>query len=224
MDAGDIRLVIFDCDGVLVDSEPLASRVLAEVVSVLGYPLTAEQAIERFTGVSMATVRARIEADWGRALPDDFEQVVRERDFAAFSGKLKAIPGAREMLGRLRLAKCVASSGAVAKMRYTLALTGLLAAFEPHLFSASMVARGKPAPDLFLYAAERMGVRPERCAVVEDAVAGIQAARAAGMLPLAFTGGGHIRPGDGPALRAAGAARVFRRMEALPRLLRDARP
>lgn len=212
-------LVIFDCDGVLVDSEPIASRVLAQVVSEQCFPLTAQQAIERFTGLSLATVLSSIEAQWGRSLPLDFRERLRERDYAAFRAELKPIEGTAEVLERLSVARCVASSGVLEKIRLTLGTTGLLHYFEPHLFSAQMVAHGKPAPDLFLFAAERMEVAPQDCVVVEDSVAGIQAARAANMVPVGFAGGGHAGPGYAQMLREAGATVVIERMAELPQLL-----
>ena len=205
-------LAIFDCDGVLVDSEPIAARVMAEVLSGLGYPMRAEDCIERFTGISMGSVIAAIEADWGRPLPDGFVDTVRARDFAAFERDLRPIPGVEDVLAGLRVPRCIASSGAVAKMRFTLSVTGLLGVVEPHLFSAEMVARGKPAPDLFRFAAERMGTDPTGCVVVEDSVAGVTAARAAGMRVAGFVGGGHADDRTAAALADAGADAVFARM------------
>jgi HAD superfamily hydrolase (TIGR01509 family) len=213
------RLVIFDCDGVLVDSEPIACRVMARELTALGYPLSPDDCQERFTGVSMKTVMARVEADWGHALPAGFEDHLREKDFEAFRAELRPVPGVEEMLARLDIPRCVASSGAPEKIRFTLTVTGLIGAFEPHLFSARMVAHGKPAPDLFLHAAERMATPPEACVVVEDAVAGIEAARAAGMRVLGFAGAGHAGPGYAAMLAAAGADTVFTQMPDLPALL-----
>jgi len=213
------QLVIFDSDGVLVDSEPIASRILAEALTELGFPLTPEQAIERYTGIAMSAVLARIEAEWGRPLPDDFRATLRERDFSAFRAQLQPVPGVREMLEQLRHARCVASSGTPEKLRVTLGVTGLLPCFEPHIFSAEMVSRGKPAPDLFLFAARQMGFRPENCTVVEDSVAGIRAACAAGMRAVGFAGGGHAGPGYAEMLRHAGAESVFARMTELAAFL-----
>lgn len=221
-DRAPVQLVIFDCDGVLVDSEPIASRVLAETLTEVGFPLAAEQAIDRFTGISLTAVMAQIEAEWGRALPADFVVRVRERDRAAFRVELRAIAGVAEMLEVLAYRRCVASSGSPEKIWENLVLTGLLESFAPHLFSASMVAKGKPAPDLFLFAATTMGELPSRCVVIEDSVAGVLAACAAGMRAYGFCGGGHCRPGDGEALRAAGATRLFSRMADLPALLASA--
>jgi HAD superfamily hydrolase (TIGR01509 family) len=211
-----LRLVIFDCDGVLVDSEPIASRVLAEMLTGAGYPLTAAEAVQRFTGISLKSVTTAVEADWGRPLPGDFLARLRARDAEAFRAELRPVAGVPAMLRRLTTAKCVASSGTLAKMRCTLGVTGLLPSFEPHLFSAEMVERGKPAPDLFLYAAAAMGVDPAEAVVVEDAVAGITAAVAAGMRPIGFVGGGHVGADHAERLRAAGATLVVSAMTALP--------
>lgn len=216
-------LVIFDCDGVLVDSEPIASRIMAESLSEVGYAVTVEDCNERFKGMPMADILKMVEEDWGRSLPPDFATLIHERDFAAFRRELKAIPGVREAVEALPYAKCVASSGAPEKMQLTLTLTGLIELFEPHLFSAHMVENGKPAPDLFLFAADKMGFRPQHCVVVEDSRAGVEAAVAAGMRALGFTGGGHGRSGGAEALRGAGAARTFSRMTELPGLLADFR-
>lgn len=212
-------LVIFDCDGVLVDSEPIASRILAEVLTEIGFPLTPQQALARYTGISLPAVLARIESEWGRPLPKGFVAQLGERDRAAFRAELRPVAGVGEMLGALSVPRCVASSGTPGKIRANLDITGLLPHFEPHLFSAEMVARGKPAPDLFLLAAARMGLPPERCVVIEDSVAGVQAGCAAGMRVLGFCGGGHANPGSAALLLAAGAATVFDRMTDLPWLL-----
>jgi HAD superfamily hydrolase (TIGR01509 family) len=213
------QLLIFDCDGVLVDSEPLAARALAETASEAGLPLNAADCIARFTGIALADVLRAIEADLGRPLPTDFRARLEARDRAAFAADLRAVDGVGEAIVRLPWRRCVASSGTHEKMRFTLGLTGLLPLFEPHLFSAIEVARGKPAPDLFLLAASRMGVRPDACLVIEDAVPGILAARAAGMRAFGFAGGSHRRPGERKRLLAAGAQAVFSAMSELPGLL-----
>jgi HAD superfamily hydrolase (TIGR01509 family) len=184
--------------------------------------MTADGAIARYTGISMPCVMQKIEAEFLRALPPDFLGRLRTADEAAFRQELRAIDGAAAAARALALPKCVASSGRLAKMRLTLGLTGLLPLFEPHLFSAEMVARGKPSPDLFLYAADRMGVVPARCVVIEDSVAGVRAGVAAGMQVLGFSGGGHCPPGHDIALREAGASSVFAQMKELPGLLDDA--
>ena len=216
-------LIIFDCDGVLVDSEPVAARVLARELTSIGFPLTAEECIARYTGISMPSVVACIEAEFARELPADFAERVRAADVEAFKVELRAVPGARAVLARLAHPKCVASSGRLSKMQLTLTLSGLMPFFElRHLFSAEMVAHGKPAPDLFLLASDRMGVAPENCIVIEDSCPGVHASKAAGMRVLGFTGGSHCTPGYDAMLREAGAAEVFADMTDLPRLLEDA--
>jgi HAD superfamily hydrolase (TIGR01509 family) len=216
-------LIVFDCDGVLVDSELLAAAVLARELTALGFRMTTRGCIERYSGIAMGEVMRRIEAEWGQTLPPDFGENIRARDVEAFRTELQPVSGARAMLGSLAHRRCVASSGRLAKMRLTLSLTGLLEFFEPHVFSAEMVDRGKPAPDLFLHAADRMGVLPSRCVVVEDSLAGVRAAVAAGMRVLGFVGGSHCTKDHGRSLQDAGAETVFNRLADLPRLLQEPR-
>lgn len=213
------QLVIFDCDGVLVDSEIIASRVLSRELTALGLPLTSEDCLAEFTGVTMAAAMARIETIMGRKLPEDFEETLQEKDFKAFRTELQPVAGVKAMLPKLTIPRCIASSGTVAKMRLTLTTTGLLSSFEPHLFSAQMVKHGKPAPDLFLYAAEQMGAEPHACVVVEDSTAGVHAGLAAGMRVLGFAGGSHASARYEALLRKSGAETVFRDMSELPWLL-----
>lgn len=212
-------LILFDCDGVLVDSELLSSDLMAAALTAEGYPVTAGDCRARYTGISMRSTIAMVEADWGRPLPVDFEDRIRAHDLVVFARELKPVPGITEALARIPLAKCVASSGAPEKIHHSLTVTGLLGFFEPHLFSAHMVAHGKPAPDLFLFAAKTMGVAPARCCVIEDSVAGIAAARAAGMPVLGFAGGSHAGDGYATMLEKAGADAVFDTMADLPGLL-----
>ncbi|MCP5370584.1 MAG: HAD family hydrolase [Hyphomicrobiales bacterium] len=212
-------LVIFDCDGVLVDSEPIACRVLAGLLTELGYPMTADGCRDRFTGISIPTLVADVEGDWGRPLPADFETRLRDRDREVFARELQPIPGIEGALKAITAPVCVASSGTEEKIRHSLTVTGLIGYFEPHIFSARAVPRGKPAPDLFLHAARAMGTAPADCLVVEDSVAGITAARAAAMAVLGFAGGGHCGPGYAQCLRAAGAPVVFDDMARLPDLV-----
>ncbi len=209
-------LVIFDCDGVLVDSEPPANRVLSEAIVELGLPATFESVTARFKGRSLSDCVKLIESDLGRSVPADFLTRLNERTFAAFRDELEAVPGVRAVLEGLSLPRCVASSGSHEKMRFTLGLTALLPWFEPHLFSATQVERGKPAPDLFLFAAKSMGVPAERCVVVEDSVPGICGAVAAGMRVLGFA-----REGSPEELCAAGAEVFLHMDELLPRLMQS---
>jgi HAD superfamily hydrolase (TIGR01509 family) len=209
-----IELVIFDCDGVLVDSERLAVRIDVQVLTQLGWVMTEAEVIERFVGLSDATIRTAIEAHIGRRLADEWEQEFQHLYRAAFAAELTAVDGVGEALDGISTQTCVASSGTHEKMRFTLGLTGLLARFEGRMFSVTEVGRGKPAPDLFLHAAARMGVAPAACAVVEDSRFGIEAAHAAGMRPFGYAGG------LTPAHHLAGPGTVvFSDMRELPRLL-----
>lgn len=218
------ELLIFDCDGVLVDTEPIAARSLAAAAQEEGLALSADDCLARFTGLSLDCVLAALAADLGRPLSADFRSRLEAGDRAAFAAELRAVPDVAAVIARLPFRRCVASSGTPEKIRYTLGLTGLLPLFEPHLFSAREVAAGKPAPDLFLHAAARMGVDPARCLVIEDAEPGVRAARAAGMRVFGFVGGSHRRDDVAARLAAAGAERVFFRMDELPSLLGVSQP
>ena len=209
-------LVIFDCDGVLVDSEPLACRVLAAALVAAGFATTAEDCRDRFAGHALSSVVAAVEAEWGRSLPDDFLTELRRRDAEVFERELEAIPGVRRSVEGLGHRACVASSGGMLKIRHSLTVTGLIDLFEPHLFSAEQVDRGKPAPDLFLHAAAAMGADPARTLVIEDSPSGVAAGVAAGMTVLGFLGGSHVTPGWSARLTAAGAHACIRQMAALP--------
>ncbi len=180
-------LVIFDCDGVLVDSERLAVRTEAEILSDLGWPLSEAEIIERFVGRSAAHMHQEIERHLGRRVDWDSEFESRYRD--VFERELVPVPGVIEALTQITTPVCVASSGSRERMRFTLGKTGLFDQFEGRIFSVDEVAHGKPAPDVFLFAAERMGVSPDRCAVIEDSVSGVTAGLAAGMAVFAFVGG-----------------------------------
>ncbi|UXN57674.1 HAD family hydrolase [Phyllobacterium zundukense] len=213
------ELVIFDCDGVLIDSETLASRIDAEELTRIGYPTSYSDVVLRFTGLSSATMRKMIEEDWGRPLPDDFDTIVQSRIKESYRIELQAIEGIDRLLHQLPLPRCVASSSAPDKLRLGLELTGLWPHFDPHVFSSVLVKAGKPAPDLFLYAAARMGIEPARCAVVEDSIAGVRAGVAAGMTVIGFTAGGHCLEDHGQRLLSAGASVVARTAEELGMLL-----
>lgn len=193
------ELVIFDCDGVLVDSEALSLSALLGMIRTAGGSIAEDAAYEHFLGKSMKSVREILARDFGLVVTDAHLTDMRVELMRRFREELRPVPGVSEMLPRLGLPYCVASSGTLDRIRYALDVTGLLGLFEPHLFSAAMVERGKPAPDLFLLAAERMGATPNACLVVEDSPAGVAAARAAGMTVFAFTGGAHA---GNPALKA----------------------
>jgi HAD superfamily hydrolase (TIGR01509 family) len=212
-------LIVFDCDGVLVDSEVISCRAHAETLTRHGYPITADQVFDRFLGRSMRQATLEIEAELGRSLPDDFHTQVYAEIFRLFAASLEAIPHIDEALAAIALPVCVASSGPPEKIRASLNRVGLYDQFAPNIFSASQVKRGKPAPDLFLFAAEQMQAAPARCLVIEDSIPGVTGAAAAGMTVLGFHGGSHCPPGHGDTLRAAGAIMTFEDMRQLPDLI-----
>lgn len=214
-------LVIFDCDGVLIDSEVLACRIDAAVFTEGGFPITAEEIARRFVGRSAAQMFAEIEAGFGRPLPVSLRAEVKERLNAALASEVEAMPGVQALLDRLPLPACVASSSDPARLEISLGRAGLYDRFHPHIYSAVQVERGKPAPDLFLYAAERLGAAPAACVVIEDSPAGVAAGIAAGMTVVGFTGGGHCGPDHAAVLRAAGAGEVVSSMADLEALLCD---
>ncbi|APG86826.1 haloacid dehalogenase-like family (plasmid) [Sinorhizobium americanum CCGM7] len=213
------ELVIFDCDGVLIDSEALASRIDAEELTRIGYPTSYSDVVLRFTGLSSATMRKMIEEDWGRPLPSDFDAVVQSRIKESYRTELQAISGIDVLLRQLPLRRCVASSSAPEKLRLGLELTGLWSHFDPDVFSSVMVKVGKPAPDLFLFAAGQMGVEPARCVVVEDSIAGVRAGVAAGMTVIGFTAGGHCLEDHGERLLSAGATVIAQSAKELTPML-----
>lgn len=212
--SSDIGLVIFDCDGVLVDSERISVDIDRRVLGELGWTLTNEEIVHRFVGRSDAHFRAEVEQHLGRPLEDDWDATYEHWYREAFDRDLVAVPGVVEAIDALKVPSCVASSGSHAKIRRSLTLTGLLTRFDGRIFSAEDVREGKPAPDLFLHAAAQLDVQPERCIVVEDSRFGVQAARTAGMRVLGYAGG--LTPAEW--LEAEGAT-VFTDMGALPGLL-----
>lgn len=188
----DVDLVIFDCDGVLVDSERLTVGVEAELLTALGWPMAPEEVVRRWMGRTSADQLADIAAQLGPEAAQDFDRRSTAAVHAAFESGLTAVEGVAELvdaLAGLSVPTCVASSGTPARMERNLGITGLWARFEGRIFSAVEVSRGKPAPDLFLHAAVRMGAEPSRCAVVEDSVPGVRAGVAAGMTVYGYTGG-----------------------------------
>lgn len=206
-----IDLVIFDCDGVLVDSEGITTRVYIACLEDVGLTWRYEEAVHRFRGGKLADVVAQAEADLGEPLPKGFTEDFRERLFAALHHEIEPIPGVVEALDSLTYPMCVASNGPRAKMDATLGTTGLMTRFEGRIFSAYDVGSFKPEPGLFLHAAEVLGARPERCVVVEDSDGGIRAATSAGMHALAFDAHGANLEADG--------ATKFTDMRELPGLL-----
>jgi HAD superfamily hydrolase (TIGR01509 family) len=208
------ELVIFDCDGVLVDSEPLAIKIDLLILERFGLPMTEQEVIERFVGRSPDTILEAIEAHVGHPLERSWEEEFQPLYLAAYETALEPVPGIRQALDQITLPTCVASSSKLQSLRYKLELTGLYERFAGRIYSATQVAHGKPAPDLFLYAAEQLGASPPGCVVVEDSRHGVAAGRAAGMHVLAYAGG--VTPAS--ALEGRGTT-VFHHMDQLPALL-----
>ncbi len=214
------ELVIFDCDGVLVDSEPISVGTLLDIVAGLGGAISEATAYERFLGRSMATISGMLRDEFGLAFGEDQLERMRAAVNERFRRELKPIPGIREALLAMSGRRAVASSSLPERIRLSLTVTGLIDLLEPHIYSASMVARGKPAPDLFLHCANDMGVEPQNCTVIEDSPAGIAAAKAAGMRVFGFVGGAHAEPARlRAALEVMQPDLVFGDMRMLPGLL-----
>jgi HAD superfamily hydrolase (TIGR01509 family) len=181
-----IHGVIFDCDGTLVDTEPLANDVFAAMLCAEGLPMTGHEAMSRFRGMKWDACFAEVEVELGRKLPPGFSTELHERTSAAYRSGLKPIPGIIELVSSLDIPICVASNGKREQVEFSLSLTGLLPHFTGRIFSSYDIGVWKPEPDLFLHAAKAMGVEPANCAVVEDSVPGIQAGISAGMKVFAF--------------------------------------
>lgn len=208
-----VELVVFDCDGVLIDSELLACRTAADTLCEFGFPITLEEYLA-FVGRSARDIQTALETRFG-PMPAELRATERQRLFARFATDLQPMPEAAATVAALARPVCVASSSDHERLELTLGVTGLAPLFRPHVFSATEVARGKPAPDLFLHAAARMGVAPAACLVVEDSPAGVTAAVAAGMRAVGFVGGGHCGLAHAERLRAAGAETVVDRLSAV---------
>jgi beta-phosphoglucomutase-like phosphatase (HAD superfamily) len=217
--SGPPALVIFDCDGVLVDSEVIASPVFAACLAEAGFAMGIEEAMAFGVGKSAVTLSAAVEQAFGRPLPTGFIEGMRAWIIGAFTDELRAVEGIDHLLAALKLPCCVASNSHIDRVRHALTATGLLPHLDPHIYTAAMVARGKPAPDLFLYAAAQHQVAPERCLVVEDSPGGVAAGLAAGMPVVGFVGASHCSPGHGAAMRAAGCVEVFAHMDELAEFL-----
>jgi HAD superfamily hydrolase (TIGR01509 family) len=214
-------LIIFDCDGVLVDSEVISCRVHADVLTRHGYPITAEQVYQRFLGRSAYDATREIEREIGRPLAESYELERRTALLAELAATVEAIPHLHETLDSIGARICVASSAAHEKIFTSLSRVGLYERFAPNIFSGTQVRFGKPAPDLFLFAAARMQATVARCLVIEDSVPGITGAVAAGMTAFGFHGGSHCPAGTAGTLRAAGAAVTFADMRQLPEMIRQ---
>jgi HAD superfamily hydrolase (TIGR01509 family) len=213
-------LYLFDCDGVLVDSEIIAAEVDAELFTGLGVPMTADDVVHRYAGLTLRKIVELIEKETGRKLPADLfdrhRAILEER----LARDLKAVAGLDEIIHRLDGERCICSNSSSARMRLTLGKTDLYDLFAPHIYSAIEVGdrQPKPSPNVFRYAAEQFAMPPRQCVVIEDSLFGVSAAREAGMRVIGFTGGAHTWPGHADMLTEAGAETVIRRFADLPRV------
>ncbi len=216
-------LIIYDCDGTLIDTETLYGEANLAAVRKLGLDWTMDDYVDNLVGRPWADGLKVIAAAYGKPLPDDFEAGIEEAVAWRLANDLRALPGVVEAVTAIEGPRCVASSTSLVPLRRNLGTAGLIDLFDPHVFSASQVARGKPHPDVFLFAAETMGARPERCVVIEDSAPGVLAARAAGMCVVGFTGSAHDRPRIAARLREAGAAIIIDHMDEWPAVVRALR-
>lgn len=217
------QLIVFDFDGVVADSEILANTVLADLVTELGRPMTVEESMQTFMGKRAEEVIASAVALTDRMPAAQFTAELRRRVLARFRSALREIPGVRDYLAAFpQMKRCIASSSSPERLAVCLEILDLSAAFGEHVYSASIVPRGKPHPDIFLHAAAQLGVAPSDAIVIEDSEGGVRAAVAAGMTPIGFLAASHIRDGHEARLRDAGAAHIarsYREVEAITRAL-----
>ena len=208
-------MIIFDCDGVLVDSEIISNQVDSDLFATIGYAISPEQMIRRFIGMTKRAIWEVVAREHGVPFPEALFAKANAMIVQRYESDLRPVPGVANAVQAVGAARAVASSSELPKLRLALQVTGLLPLFDPAVFSASQVARGKPAPDVFLYAAAQCGSKAEQCIVVEDSPAGVQAGLAAGMRVIGFTGGAHSYPGHDARLLAEGATVVIGHMDGL---------
>jgi HAD superfamily hydrolase (TIGR01509 family) len=217
-----VGALIFDFDGVIADSEAIANTVLAETVTGLGHSTTLDQALARYSGRRWDEAMAEIEAAIGKPLPADFSSELKRATLDRFRTDLKEVSGAAHFIRRFsHLPRCIASSSSIDRLRLCLSVLALEAEFGSHVFSADMVARGKPYPDIFLFAAGKLGVSPDECLVIEDSAGGIKAAVAAGMTAVGLCAASHIREGHDVRLRDAGAVHLAHSWSEVERFARQ---
>ncbi len=211
-------LVIFDCDGVLVDSEILASRVDSERLKEVGYEISVDEMSHRFAGLTWDRIAKIIESDLGHPLPEGFHKETDAELDRRLADEREIIPGVHDMLDRLDYQRCICSNSSPERLKISLTRTKLYDRFRPYVFSAVAIGnkRPKPAPDVFLHAANEFDADPRNCVVIEDSTHGVHGAKAAGMRVIGFIGGSHSWPGHADQLTAAGAETVIRRMADLP--------
>ena len=202
------ELIIFDCDGVLIDSEIIACAADADALNQAGYPITADEVALKYAGIRSVDMFRMIEEETGIAFPTDIEKKASQTVLQKYRTELQSIAGAAEVLKNLTIPKCVASGSAPTKLALGLIETGLYDFVYPHAYSVDLVENGKPHPDIFEYAADKFGTSPGKCLVIEDSIAGVTAAKAAGMDCLGFVGGRHCQPGHEDRLLSSGADAV----------------
>lgn len=214
-------VIVFDCDGVLIDSEGLAAEALVAELSCRGVIVSVVEALEQFTGLNAADTARELHTRYGFVMPDDFWDQVRGRRQDLYRTRLRPADGIFALLESISGPKCVASSSSPASLKYSLSLVGLWDHFAPHVFSSVFVKNGKPAPDIFLLAAERMRARPQDCVVIEDSLAGIRAAKAANMRVLGYVGGSHCSPDHIERVRGADVEKIFTSHNEIKNYLKD---
>jgi len=213
-------LVIFDCDGVLMDSEVITSRIEYQSLRSFGCLLSMEDYLDRSLGVTEEDLLwETIASEWDVSLPEDFGVRLRAEVCEALADELLPIKGVKKVLAAMPYQYCVASGATPKRLEFTLSVTGLADRFTGRCFSGTLVSRGKPAPDVFLLAAKKMGYEPRDCIVVEDSINGVRAAVSAGMNVLGFIGASHCRPGLESKLRELGCSEIFSEMDKLPSLI-----
>ncbi len=213
-------LIIYDCDGTLIDTETVYAEINLKSYHAIGLThWTMESYVDAMVGIPVAEGRRILEREFGGPLPPDFEETIEREVKRRFAAGLKALPGVREAVTGIDGPRCVASSTSLVPLKRNLTTAGLIDLFEPHVFSASQVARGKPHPDVFLFAAEELGFKPEKCLVIEDSVPGVLAAKAAGMPVVGFTGVAHDKARMAARLKDAGAVAVIDHMDAWAELV-----
>jgi HAD superfamily hydrolase (TIGR01509 family) len=212
-------LIIFDLDGVLIDSELLAAEAMSTVLGSFGHDVPPKDIMHTYTGLSLKDILAKVEERLAKVLPAEVAEGIWPTTRKLFANRLAPMPGVIPFLRDLSWRHCVASSSLPERIRFSLEVTKLLPHFEDRYFSSSQVARGKPAPDLFLHAARVMHVEPSECVVIEDSIAGVTAAVAAGMHAIGFAGGSHVAPGHVERLKAAGATTVVDHWSMMPTVL-----
>lgn len=213
-------MLIFDCDGVVLDSMLLHTKVEAEAYQNIGIEITPEELALRFSGISQDEVSRILEKETGTHVPQDLEAQIEKKKDEVFTKELQPIPGIYETLKSLEnFPRCIASGTGIAGLKHMLSVTNLYNCFAPNIFSSEMVSKGKPFPDLFLYAAQKMGIMPNNCFVIEDASAGVEAGIAAGMRVIGFAGGSHCNQDHAAHLIKSGAELVFTNMSDLPDII-----